>query len=201
LKCLQAQQLQAQEFLAGVHRCRVHDADELVAACVTLAAEIPHHVRLEVRMLGCAALPGRSKANFSCPCSVLHPRVFRRKAGGQMVHNLHIVYMPFLALGSMRRARESPEGVASPCCLACPHYYLTGVQIVTVQVKLVVIDSIAAPFRAVEGHQFQHQAVMLTTIARMLRRIAALGVAVVVTNHVVGGRSSSAEDLKPALGV
>ena len=69
-----------------------------------------------------------------------------------------------------------------------------------VQVKAVVVDSIAAPFRAVEGMQWQHQAVMLATVGRMLRRIAARGVAVVVLNQVVGGASGGSDDLKPALG-
>lgn len=65
------------------------------------------------------------------------------------------------------------------------------------QVKLVVVDSVAAPFRS---EQLQHQAVMLETIAMSLRRIAALGVAVVVMNHVVGTSAPGSEGIKPALG-
>lgn len=34
----------ANDLLAGVHRCRVYDADQLVAACVALAADIPPQV-------------------------------------------------------------------------------------------------------------------------------------------------------------
>lgn len=68
------------------------------------------------------------------------------------------------------------------------------------QVKAVVVDSVAAPFRAVEGIQFQHQPVMLATIARMLRKIAARGIMVVVLNQVVGGPTGGNNDVKPALG-
>lgn len=68
------------------------------------------------------------------------------------------------------------------------------------QVKAVVVDSVAAPFRAVEGMQWQHQPVMLATIGRMLRRIAARGIIVVVLNQVVGGATGGNSDIKPALG-
>eukprot|EP00892_Ulva_mutabilis_P008609 jgi/Ulvmu1/611/UM001_0619.1 len=64
-------------------------------------------------------------------------------------------------------------------------------------VRLVVLDSIAAPFRS---QQLQHQAVMLETIATSLRQIASLGVAVVVMNHVVGTIGQSSDGIKPALG-
>lgn len=63
--------------------------------------------------------------------------------------------------------------------------------------KLVVVDSVAAPFRS---QQLQHQAVMLETIATSLRQIAGLGVAVVVMNHVVGTAGQGSEGVKPALG-
>jgi hypothetical protein len=68
------------------------------------------------------------------------------------------------------------------------------------QVKAVVVDSIAAPFRMVEGMQWQHQPVMLVTIGKMLRMIAARGIIVVVLNQVVGGATGGNEDIKPALG-
>jgi RecA/RadA recombinase len=68
------------------------------------------------------------------------------------------------------------------------------------QVKAVVVDSTAAPFRAVEGMQWQHQPVMLANVGRMLRRIAAQGIIVVVLNQVVGGASGGNSDVKPALG-
>lgn len=66
--------------------------------------------------------------------------------------------------------------------------------------KAVVVDSVAAPFRGVEGMQWKHQPVMLATIGRMLHRIAARGIAVVVLNQVVGGATSNSSDVKPALG-
>lgn len=65
------------------------------------------------------------------------------------------------------------------------------------QVKLLVVDSVAAPFRS---QQLQHQAVMLETIATSLRQIASLGVAVVVVNHVVGTVGQGSPGIKPALG-
>jgi hypothetical protein len=43
--CLQALTLTAQDLVGGVQRCRIYDADQLVAACIALAAEIPPQVR------------------------------------------------------------------------------------------------------------------------------------------------------------
>ena len=42
---LQGAPAAARELLGGVQRCRVHDAAQLVGACVALAEEIPPQVR------------------------------------------------------------------------------------------------------------------------------------------------------------
>lgn len=42
---LQVMPMTAKDLVAGVQRCRVYDADQLVAACVALAAEVPPQVR------------------------------------------------------------------------------------------------------------------------------------------------------------
>lgn len=68
-----------------------------------------------------------------------------------------------------------------------------------VQVKLVVVDSVAFPFR-MQQVAWQQQVVMLAALAQALRRVAAHGVAVVATNQVTGFSANAFDDVKPALG-
>jgi Rad51 len=67
------------------------------------------------------------------------------------------------------------------------------------QVRLVLVDSVAFPFR-MHHVEWAKQVVLLSETAAALRRLAARGVAVVVTNQVTGYSANAFEDLKPALG-
>ena len=62
-----------------------------------------------------------------------------------------------------------------------------------------LVDSVAFPFR-MHHVEWAKQVVLLSETAAALRRLAARGVAVVVTNQVTGYSANAFEDLKPALG-
>jgi hypothetical protein len=68
-----------------------------------------------------------------------------------------------------------------------------------VQIKLVLVDSVAFPFR-MHDVDWRQQAVLLRELAAALRRVAARSIAVVTTNQVTGFSANAFDDLKPALG-
>lgn len=67
------------------------------------------------------------------------------------------------------------------------------------QVRLVLIDSVAFPFR-MHRVEWRQQIVLLHELAAAARRIAARGIAVVATNQVTGYSANAFDDLQPALG-
>jgi RecA/RadA recombinase len=70
---------------------------------------------------------------------------------------------------------------------------------VWLQVKAVVIDSVAFVFRF-HSAPASKRACMIHTMMSSLRRLAALGVAVIIINQVTGYTGSSSDDFAPALG-
>ena len=68
-----------------------------------------------------------------------------------------------------------------------------------VQVRLVLVDSIAFPFR-MHRVEWRQQMVFLHELASALRRIAARGIAVVAMNQVTGYSANAFDELQPALG-
>lgn len=68
-----------------------------------------------------------------------------------------------------------------------------------VQVKAVIVDSVAFVFRF-QSAPAAKRVCMIHTMMSSLRRLTALGVAVVIINQVTGFTGSSSDEFAPALG-
>lgn len=68
------------------------------------------------------------------------------------------------------------------------------------QVKVVVIDSVAFVFRFHRAAASK-RVCMVHTMMSSLRRLAALGVAIIIVNQVTGFTGSSSDEFAPALGM
>eukprot|EP01137_Pigoraptor_chileana_P019013 Opistho-2@6364 len=87
------------------------------------------------------------------------------------------------------------------CCLPWSQQEMV-LPLPTIQVgrkKIVIVDSIAAVCAPILGQCTQGHA-MLASIGSLLRRIAASGTIILVTNHSLGGAQPSSQEEKAALG-
>ena len=67
------------------------------------------------------------------------------------------------------------------------------------QLRCVVVDSVAYPFRMCRL-EWRQKVVLMAEVAAALRRVAACGIAVLSINQVTGFSSNAFDDLQPALG-
>jgi Rad51 len=72
-------------------------------------------------------------------------------------------------------------------------------RLTALQISLLVVDSIAFPFR-MQQTTYKQQVVLLKMMARLLRKIASAGVAVLLVNQVSGYVQRGHEAVRPALG-